>query len=412
MSRHLGLLLASCLGLSCSHRRDAPLSDADIVATQPKGRASSEPYYPPPGQWERRSPELVAMNPELVDSAIAFAKSMESTTPRDLLAAHWASRFGREPLPKPIGPFKVRGDMTGIIVRDGYLVAEWGEPHRVDPTFSVTKSFLSSTLGVAWDRKLIPDLSANVKDYVKTGEFDSEHNAEITWDHLLRQTSDWQGTLWGKPDWSDRPPENVSIEEYKTRVHSEPGTTYKYNDVRVNVLAFAALQVWRRPLPQVLKEYVMDPIGASNTWVWHGYYNSWVVIDGKRMQSVGGGAHWGGGMWISARDLTRFGLLMLRRGKWGNKQILSDAWITQALRPTKPEPTYGFMNYFLNTATADGLRPWPNATPNTFCHMGNGTNAVCSIPEYDIVVVARWIQDDALDGFLKRVIAAVGTKTN
>ena len=150
----------------------------------------------------------------------------------------------------------------------------------------------------------------------------------------------------------------------------------------------------------------MRPIGASDTWVWHGYHNSWVTIGGKRIQSVSGGAHWGGGMWINARDLARFGLLTLRRGKWRDKQILSEAWIAQSLRPTKPEPTYGFMNYFLNTASSDGRRPWPGATPKTFCHIGNGMNAVCAIPEYDLVVVARWIQGDALDGLLKRVIAA------
>jgi CubicO group peptidase (beta-lactamase class C family) len=403
MARHSGLLLASFLAISCSHAEGAPFFQAEVAVAQ---GPPVLPYYPPPGRWERRSPARVGMDPALIDSAVAFAKSMESTAPRDLLAAHWASGYGREPLPRPLGPFKVRGGMTGIILRNGYLVAEWGEPDRVDPTFSITKSFLSSTLGVAWDRKLIPDLNGRVRDYVKTGEFDSEHNARITWDEMLRQTSDWEGTLWGKPDWADRPPENVPIEEYKKRVHAEPGTTYKYNDVRVNALAYAALQVWRRPLPEVLKEYVMDPIGASSAWIWHGYRNSWVTIGGTRMQSVVGGAHWGGGMWISARDLARFGLLTHRGGRWANKQILSEAWITQALTPTKPEPTYGFMNYFLNTAGADGSRPWPNATPKTFCHIGNGTNAVCSIPEYDLVVVARWIQDDALDGLLQRVIAA------
>jgi CubicO group peptidase (beta-lactamase class C family) len=371
-----------------------------------QSRPQASPYYPPAGQWERRAPAFVAMDAELVDSAIAFAKSMESDAPRDLLAAHWAGPFAREPLPDPIGPFKSRGEMTGIILRHGYLVAEWGEPERVDLTFSVTKSFLSSTVGLAWDRKLIPDLHARVKDYVKTGEFDSEHNAKITWEHLLRQTSDWEGTLWGKPDWADRPPADLTIGQYKKRIHAEPGTTYKYNDVRVNLLAYAALMVWRRPLPEVLKHYLMDPIGASNTWVWHGYDNAWVRVGGKRMQSVSGGAHWGGGMWISARDLARFGLLTLRRGKWKSRQILSEAWIAQALTPTKPQPTYGFMNYFLNSPDANGQRPWPGATPNTFCHLGNGTNAVCAIPEYDLVVVARWIRDDALDGFLQRVIAA------
>ena len=86
---------------------------------------------------------------------------------------------------------------------------------------------------------------------------------------------------------------------------------------------------------------------------------------------------------------------------------MSEAWIAQALTATKPQPTYGFMNYFLNSPDADGQRPWPGATPNTFCHLGNGTNAVCAIPEYDVVVVARWIRGEALDGFLQRVIAAI-----
>ena len=118
------------------------------------------------------------------------------------------------------------------------------------------------------------------------------------WTKPLRssQTSDWEGTLWGKPDWADRPSDNPA--EWLTRARHEPGTVYKYNDVRVNALALAALEVWRRPLPKVLKEYVMDPIGSSNTWRWHGYENSWVTIDGLKMQSVSGGGHWGGGMWI------------------------------------------------------------------------------------------------------------------
>ena len=35
--------------------------------------------------------------------------------------------------------------------------------------------------------------------------FEAPHNQPITWEHLLRQSSDWSGTLWGKPDWGDRP---------------------------------------------------------------------------------------------------------------------------------------------------------------------------------------------------------------
>ena len=193
--------------------------------------------------------------------------------------------------------------------------------------------------GLPLDRGLIGSVNDRVKAYVTTGEFDSEHNSKITWDHLLRQTSDWEGTLWGKPDWADRPPSNQSLIDYKNRKRNEPGTSYKYNDTRVNLLALASLHVWRRPLPQVLKEHVMDPIGASNTWRWYGYKDSWINMDGVMVQSVSGGGH-GGGMWISARDLARFGLLTLRRGQWKDKRILSEEWVIKSHR--RSDVAFGF----------------------------------------------------------------------
>ena len=206
--------------------------------SRPQTRSQAQPaaYYPGPGDdWERRMPEQVGMDARLLEEAIAFAKATESKNPRDLALEHEVL-FGREPHSEAIGPFKTRGDMTGIILRHGYLVAEWGEPARVDMTFSMTKSFLSTTVGLAYDRGLIRDLNHLVQAYVPTDEFASAHNRTITWDHLLRQTSDWEGTLWGKPDWADRPPAQGSLLEYVNRARNAPGTSYKYNDVRVNVL--------------------------------------------------------------------------------------------------------------------------------------------------------------------------------
>jgi CubicO group peptidase (beta-lactamase class C family) len=340
------------------------------------------------------------MDAALLEEAISFAKASESENPRDL-GEYLTVRLTSEPHSQIIGPVKERGDMTGIILRHGYIVAEWGEPKRVDMTFSVTKSFLSTTVGLAYDLGLIRGVQDRVQEYMPLEHFNSEHNSKITWDHLLRQTSDWEGTLWDKPDWADRPGDDPT--EWLTRERHEPGTVYKYNDVRVNLLALAALEVWRRPLPQVLKEYVMDPIGASNTWRWHGYQNSWVDIDGLMMQSVSGGGHWGGGMWISARDQARFGYFTLRGGKWKGEQLLNEEWFEMARTPTGARPTYGFMNFFLNT---DG-KLYPSTPENTFCHLGSGTNMVCVLPDQDLVVVARWIQGDAEDGFLKRVLASI-----
>jgi CubicO group peptidase (beta-lactamase class C family) len=373
-----------------------------VALAAPKRPAPAAPAYVPGplDDWQRRTPEQAGLDGALLQKAIDFANASETKSPRDLALAHPLT-WSREPYDTPIGPFEKRGPVTGIVLRHGYLVAEWGDPTRVDMTFSVTKSFLSTMVGLAMERGLIRDLDERVAERVPTEHFASEHNARITWDHLLRQTSDWEGTLWGKPDWADRPQGDPST--WLTRPRNEPGRVYKYNDVRVNLLALAALHVWRRPLPQVLKELVMDPIGASSTWRWHGYENSWVNVDGVMVQSVSGGGHWGGGMFISARDQARFGLLTLRRGRWADREVFKERWYVLATTPTPAEPTYGFMNWYLNT----GKKLLPSAPESSFAHLGNGTNAIYCDPENDIVVVVRWIEQGALDGVVQRVLASL-----
>jgi hypothetical protein len=115
---------------------------------------ASAQYVPPAGTWEHRTPEELGLDPVQIQAAIEFAQANESSSPRDLLESHYRS-FAREPFGEAIGPIKPRGAQTGIIVKDGYIVAEWGEPARVDMTFSVTKSFLSTVVGLASAEGLI-----------------------------------------------------------------------------------------------------------------------------------------------------------------------------------------------------------------------------------------------------------------
>ena len=315
--------------------------------------------------------------------------------------------------------FAERGEPTGIIIYKGYIIASWGEPLRCDMTHSVTKSFLSAVVGLAVDSGMIKNVNDTVANYVPLIElfipnqvnrsadligqpqllnlFATPHNKTITWNDMLRQTSDWEGTLWGKPEWADRP--DADPTKWLRERHSS-GTVYEYNDVRVNALALATLSVWRKPLPQVAKQYIMDPIGASNTWRWTGYRNSWIVLDGQPMQSVSGGGHWGGGLFINAYDMARFGLLTLHRGNWNGKQILSEKWVAQALTPTPAKTDYGYMNWFLNT----NKKLLPSAPATAFMHIGNGNNIIYVDPEHDLVMVVRWIDNKAMDGVVKQVL--------
>jgi CubicO group peptidase (beta-lactamase class C family) len=362
-------------------------------------------YFPERFDWQHKKPADVGMDATVLDEAVKLAIASESTTNKDL-ALEMATTFGaHEPFDAPIGPVKSRGAANGVIVRHGYIVAEWGEPARVDMTFSVTKTFLSTIVGIAWQRGLIRDVDDYARDYMPPDVdlFEAEHNRRIKWDDLLRQTSDWQGTLWGKPDWADRP-EGDKPADWPHRKLWDPGTHYKYNDVRVNVLALAALHVWRRPLPEVLREYVMEPIGASSTWRWYGYENAWIELDGRKVQSVAGGGHWGGGMFINALDMARFGYLFLRNGKWKDREIVSPKWIQLARTPGRATAEYGFCNWFLNP----GRKPLPSAPESSVTFRGNGQNIIYIDWDNDIVAVIRWIGTmKQLDDVIGRIVASV-----
>lgn len=359
-------------------------------------------YFPPRGDWARATPAEVGLDALKLQEAIAFAQAQETKASRDL-GAWLPTAYAHEPNYRVLGPTRPRGDATGIVIRRGKVVATWGDLERDDMTFSVAKTFVSTMAGLAWDRGMIRKLDDRVAPYVPSPElFADPHNAPITWDHLLRQTSDWSGTLWDVADWADRPV-GATPADYPNRVKHAPGNHFKYNDVRVNLLALCLLHVWREPLPIVLRREIMDPIGASNTWRWTGYANSWVELDGQRLQSVSGGGHFGGGLFIDAWDLARFGYLYLRRGAWNGRQLVSEKWIELARSPTAANPEYGFMNWYLNL---DGKsRPGTPTTSVTF--VGAGSNIVYVDWDNDLVVVVRWIEGNASDEFFARVVAAV-----
>ncbi|MFY9345756.1 MAG: serine hydrolase, partial [Planctomycetota bacterium] len=352
--------------------------------------------------WERRPPERLGLDAAAVAAAVQVGIDGEVRGPRDM-RQFLANSFGKEPHSEPIGPVFDRGGSCGMIVKGGYVVGEWGDVARADMCNSVTKTFLTTVVGLLWQRGLIRDVNDRVATYMPAGVelFTAEHNRAITWDHLLRQTSDWQGELWGKPDWADRP-EGRAPADWPNRPLREPGTHFKYNDVRVNVLALAALHVWRRPLPALLRDEVMDAIGASATWRWHGYDNSWLELDGARVQSVSGGGHWGGGLCIGTEDLARFGLLFARDGRWGERQLVDPKWIAMARTPGAVKSDYGHANWYLNT----DRKPLPAAPATAVRFLGNGGNIVFVDREHDLVVVTRWLRGDAFPRLLDKLLAA------
>lgn len=366
-------------------------------------------HFPPPdpSPWPMVPPEAEGFDAGRLEAAVAFARQHETPWSRDLAAVIAGAYFEPPPWNEILGPVRPRGAPNGLITRHGRLVARWGDTRQVDMTFSVAKSYLNLVAGIAYDRGLLPDPQERVSARIKDGGFDSAHNGAITWHHLLQQTSEWQGSLWDKPDLVDRnrnlltegKPNNTKGTYRPLR---NPGGYWEYNDVRVNRLSLCLLRLFREPVPRVFADALMTPMGASSSWEWHGYRNSSVEIDGVLMESVSGGSHWGGGVFIHAEDQARVGLLMLARGAWDGRRIISERWIELSTAPCDINPSYGYL-WWLNTDRAR----YASASPVSFFASGAGGNCTWIDPSTGIVAVLRWMDPAAIDGFISRVTASL-----
>jgi CubicO group peptidase (beta-lactamase class C family) len=219
-----------------------------------------------------------------------------------------------------------------VVIYKGYVVAEFGDTHFVDPTYSVAKSMLSTVAGVAVRDGRIADLNQPVGQRVQDGGYASPHNALVTWKHHLQQESEWEGSMWGKnADFIGK--EAFGAGERKPRTLG----------------ARAALRIQRRahqPLRAVAAARVRQAGAGGVPAAGDGPDRRLEHLEvGALPQqlrrterqagaSVSGGTRWGGGMWINSWDMARFGYLWLRGGAWNGKQILPPDYVKAALSPS------------------------------------------------------------------------------
>ena len=367
----------------------------------------AENYLPPAADsWLRSEPASIGLNASRIDDAVEFACQHETDWLYDLSEQKAIASSEPPPWNEILGPFKPRGGPAGLIIRHGQIAVSWGDVERVDLTFSATKSYIGLCAAIAYRDGLIKDFDDPISEYDSMKEFSSDHNDAITWRHLLQQTSEWEGTLWSKPDQVDRNrqvgPNANDSQKGLPRQLMKPGSYWEYNDVRVNLAALCLTRLFETSLSDVLRKTIMDPIGASHSWEWHGYRNSYVDIKGRSIQSVSGGAHWGGGLWISSLDHARMGLLIAQQGRWGNVEILPKHCLAPLFDPCPLNPNYGFL-WWLNSNR--GL--FAGAGESSVFAYGAGANYVWIDLDYDLVVVVRWIDAGSMNDFTALVMESI-----
>src|SRR5260370_5297710 len=207
-------------------------------------QATRTTYSPAAGTWQNKPPAEVGMDATKLREAVEWGEAHGSKWDfeKDQVRV-----FG-----KVLGALPPRRAATnGIILRHGYVVAEFGDTTTNDPVYSVAKSFISTTASIAFAKGLIQRVDDPVAGYIHDGGYDLPHNAKITWKNHLQQESEWEGTLWGK-NANFLGLAEVGEGQRKPPAIEEPGSHYEYNDVRLNRFSLSLLRLFGKPLPEDL----------------------------------------------------------------------------------------------------------------------------------------------------------------
>jgi len=348
----------------------------------------------PGKQWEEATPESQGLDSAKLKGAVAY---LEKHSGRD-------------------------GAHELVIVRNGRIVWKGDRIDRVHGVWSLTKSFTSTCLGLligdgkcTLDTKAgkrLPDLAAGYPD--------------ATLRHFATMTSGYRAV-------GDEPRGNYTHGPSPTPfrpgkpLFAPPGSQYAYWDSAMNEFGLVLTRIAGEPLEALFRRRIADPIGMNpKAWRWGRL--------GKvgRLAVNGGSGNSKGHVFVSARELARFGLLFLQRGNWDGKQLIAADWVDAASRVHVPASmplahpeskidgrgVYG-LNWWVNGLGADGTRKWPGAPPSTFAASGYNNNDLFVIPDWRMVVVRlgldeneRKITDEAYGEFLRQIGAALRRPTS
>jgi len=296
-----------------------------------------------------------------------------------------------------------------VVVRHGRMIYRGDDIDKRHGVWSATKSFTSTVLGLLiTDGKCTLDTrAADVLPELKA------HYPDVTLRHFTTMTSGYRAVGDVTTGSYKHGPSNTPFVPNPQPLFTPPGSQYAYWDSAMNTFALALTKIAGEPIEQLFKRRVADPIGMKN-WDWGDYatVNS-VIVNGG---SGNGNKH----IFISAREMARFGLLFLNCGRWNGRQLVPESWVAEATRvhvpPTMPwaQPeseidgrgVYGF-NWWRNKLKPDGTRKLPAAPEGTYWASGHNNNKCFVIPEWDMVIVRLGLDgkasDEVWNGFLAKV---------
>jgi len=258
-----------------------------------------------------------------------------------------------------------------VVIRGGEIVGEWyadgSDAESWAASWSVAKSFTSATVGIAIDEGDIAGVDEPAATYL--ADWAGTDHADITVGDLLHMSSglDWDEDYRGADSDIVRmvtgEPDELAY-ALSVPMKAEPGTRWSYSSGDTMLLSGIVQAATGEPLADYATEHLLDPIGIDQVEWWRdaaGHTLGYCCFD------------------TTSRDFARLGLLYLHHGRWGDEQVVPEAWVDDSLVPV--EDSDGQYGYQWWTYDIDGV------PDDAFLAEGVDGQFIYVIPSLDLVVV-------------------------
>lgn len=241
---------------------------------------------------------------------------------------------------------------------------------------SVTKSIVSSLLGIAIDKGLIENIDVPLCEYYPyLKNMEDSRKSDITLRHLLTMTSGFEWSEEEEDQWF-YPQINSEQRILDQPMASPPGQQFYYNSATTYLLARVIEKATGEPFEIFADKHLLHPMGIKH-YQW----------DRNRDGEIRGGA----GLQLTISEMLKFGQLYLQKGGWEGTQLVSETWVNQSLE----------FHHSNGNGRGYGLLWWVNEPtdlrPFMYVALGYGCQLIMNIPEYGVTIAAThnyWVEND------------------
>jgi len=281
-----------------------------------------------------------------------------------------------------------------VIVREGEVLYErYGRDWTADQThllWSASKSVAATLVGFAVHDGLL-DIDASICDTIEVGNPDAcqittrnlmEHASGFAWRETYEGASPTASSVVGMLYGAGQDDMATFVTSHALR--DTPGTSYSYSSGdTVTQTAVAHTLLKKKYGDDYLQDTLYGPLGITSA-----------QFETDRPGLPVGSST----LYLTPRDMARYGVFLLQDGCWGGERMLPEGWMARATTPASSldgkhmKPVDGALpgwNVWLNKThpkALDGKLPWPDVAEGVFAPLGHWRQSIYVMPELGVVV--------------------------